>query len=128
MFRLRKDFRFEAAHQLMLHDGKCKNLHGHSWNGFLEVEGGVLHNGGPQQNMLVDYYHLGQITKQIENKLDHKHLNEVFESDMPTSEFIAKKIFDWISEEIEEFGVKLRRVVIMETCTSRCDYFGEDSK
>ena len=120
MYRLRKNFRFESSHQLMHHDGKCKRLHGHSWNGFIEVAGESLFPDGPKQNMLVDYADLGKVTKAMEARLDHQHLNDILQSEMPTSEYLAK----WIADEIRGQGFSnLFRVCIMETCTSRCDYF-----
>jgi 6-pyruvoyltetrahydropterin/6-carboxytetrahydropterin synthase len=39
---LAKEFRFEAAHQLPYHDGKCARLHGHSWHGVVYVAGDTL--------------------------------------------------------------------------------------
>lgn len=124
MFRLQKKFRFEASHQLKHHDGKCARLHGHSWNGFIEVEGNYLIDEGPKQNMLIDYADLSKITKEIEQRFDHQHLNDVLGEDMPTSELIARKIFSEFADDMPK-GLSLRRVVIEETCTSRCE-FSED--
>ena len=39
MYTLTKAFRFESAHRLAKgYEGKCANIHGHSWNGELTVE------------------------------------------------------------------------------------------
>jgi 6-pyruvoyltetrahydropterin/6-carboxytetrahydropterin synthase len=124
MFRLSKEFRFEASHQLKDHDGKCANLHGHSWLGHLIVKGSNLMKEGPKRNMVLDYSVLTAIAIEIENQLDHKHLNDVFKEDMPTSEFIAKWVFDRARQDLmnrTEFAF-LEAVTIEETCTTRCEY------
>ena len=51
MFRLEKEFSFEASHQLPLHDGKCARLHGHSWKGRIIIEGEELATTGPKSGM-----------------------------------------------------------------------------
>jgi 6-pyruvoyltetrahydropterin/6-carboxytetrahydropterin synthase len=121
MFKLRKNFRFEASHQLMHHDGKCARLHGHSWTGYIEVGGMELQTSGPQKNMLIDYYHLGKITKAIENMFDHQHLNDILQSEMPTSELLAGAIYLAHRGDIVP-PLRLTRVVINETCSSQCTY------
>ena len=57
-----KEFRFEAAHRLPHHDGKCCRLHGHSWLGRVYVKGNQLIKDGSKQGMLLDY---GDLKKYI---------------------------------------------------------------
>ncbi len=125
MFKLKKEFRFEASHQLKDHDGKCANLHGHSWRGELIVKGSGLSRDGSKRNMLLDYSVLGEITKFIEDQLDHKHLNDVLKEQMPTSEFLAKWIFDQARADLMKKTdlAFLESVAIEETCTTRCEYY-----
>ena len=128
MFTLSKTVRFEAAHRLPMHDGKCARLHGHSWKATVEITGSLLIPTGPQQAMLMDYGRLGAPLKLlVEERLDHYHLNESLGLENPTSEAIAV----WIYEQLvgsERYGVKLPRgcfisaVVVEETCTSSCRY------
>jgi len=108
----------------MLHDGKCARLHGHSWTGYVEFKGEVLQPSGPQKNMLADYYHMGKICKAIEERFDHQHLNDILETDMPTSEFVAKYIYEKIACVPSDLvgKVVLERIVINETCSSQCTY------
>ncbi len=124
MFVLEKEFRFEASHQLTDHDGKCKNLHGHSWRGVAYFEGNSLQVGGPKKNMLVDFYDVKQLLSEVEEKLDHTHLNSIFTA--PTSEYIAEWIFHYLSGRMvgnETFNaVALSAVRIEETCTCACTY------
>lgn len=119
MWRLEKEFTFEAAHQLPHHDGKCRRLHGHSFKGRLVCEGPELQSQGPSQGMLLDYADMKAVMKPLlENYLDHHHLNETLKIESPTAEEIAR----WIYLQIKPKLSALVAVVIDETCTSRCEY------
>lgn len=121
MFTLEKEFRFEASHQLHNHDGKCARLHGHSWVGrlVLEFPGNNLITAGPKQGMALDYYDIGQaIRPVVEEHLDHWHLNNTVNAVSPTSEIVARFVY----EKIKPLLPNLVAVVIEETCTSRCVY------
>lgn len=115
-----KEFRFEAAHKLPHHDGKCQRLHGHSWIGRVYVKGNKLHETGTKQGMIIDYGDIKKYLKPLlENFLDHHYLNETTGLLNPTSEAIAK----WIFERLEEQGLPgLYSVEIRETCTSSAIY------
>ncbi len=118
-FRLTKSFRFEASHQLPNHDGKCQRLHGHSWIGTLVVEGETLCQIGAKQGMVVDYSDLGAAVKPlVEGYLDHHHLNETTGLKNPTSEELAR----WIYDRLIPFIPQLVAVKVMETCTAECEY------
>lgn len=119
MFTLTKEFRFEAAHKLPMHDGKCRNLHGHSWKMRVIVQGENLILGGPKAGMLYDFSGISQIAKPfVEHYLDHHYLNETTGLENPTSEALAKWIFDSLQPRLSG----LVAVEIDETCTSSCRY------
>lgn len=119
MYRLEKKFRFEAAHLLPDHDGKCARLHGHSWVGTLVVEGAQLLKSGPKASMLIDYGDLSRaIEPLLERYLDHHYLNQTLGLRSPTSEEIAR----WVFARLKPVLPTLTEVVIEETCTSRCTY------
>jgi 6-pyruvoyltetrahydropterin/6-carboxytetrahydropterin synthase len=120
-WRISKRFRFEAAHRLPNHDGKCARLHGHSWVGWVVLERDELQQDGAQSGMLMDY---AEITRRIEpllrESLDHYYLNESTGLQNPTSEELAR----WIYERLEPlFEGSLSAIVIEETCTSRAEYW-----
>ncbi|NJL83419.1 MAG: 6-carboxytetrahydropterin synthase QueD [Chloroflexaceae bacterium] len=120
MWILAKEFRFEAAHQLPNHDGKCARLHGHSWRGIIYVAGDALVENGPKEGMVIDYSDIKNYIKPLlEDYLDHYFLNETTGLAAPTSENLAQ----WIYEKLEAAGMPgLIAVRIDETCTSLCVY------
>lgn len=123
-YTLKKKFTFEAAHYLPNHDGKCQRLHGHSWIGWVVLEGEELQRKGPKQGMLVDYGDVSARLKPlVDEYLDHHHLNQsIPEMVNPTSENIAKWVYDQLSGTLRH----LRAVEIEETCTSSCTYRPDD--
>lgn len=115
-----KEFRFEAAHRLPHHDGKCQRLHGHSWIGRVYIRGDQLISTGPKQGMLMDFSQLKQYMKPLlDNYLDHHYLNETTGLESPTCEAMAQ----WIFEQLEKAGLPgLIAIEIQETCTSGTRY------
>jgi len=123
MYRLEKEFRFEAAHRLPKHDGKCARLHGHSWVGYVVIEGPVLVGDGPKAGMLMDF---GDMKRAVDvlvgDYLDHYYLNESLKMESPTSERVAEWVFDMLKAQLP--GLVLVR--IEETCTSAAEYWEDD--
>jgi len=122
LIRLSKEFTFEASHQLINHDGKCARLHGHSWKAIVTLKDNAArtYKTGPKENMLVDYADIKKaVAPLVEEYLDHHHLNETLQSDMPTSEYVAKWLFDKLKPTLPT----LESICIKETCTSECEYF-----
>jgi 6-pyruvoyltetrahydropterin/6-carboxytetrahydropterin synthase len=116
--QLVKSFTFEAAHSLpTFPEGhKCRRLHGHSYRVEITVAGEV----NPAKGYLVDYGDIRDACEPIRKQLDHYHLNEIEGLENPTSENIAR----WIWDRLRPRLPLLNRVVIHETCTSRCEYRG----
>jgi 6-pyruvoyltetrahydropterin/6-carboxytetrahydropterin synthase len=122
MWQLEKSFTFEASHQLPLHDGKCARMHGHSWVGKVIVRGNRLHTEGPKTGMLIDYADIKRILSPIvDEQLDHWHLNQTTELEHPTSEEIAR----WLFQKLKPLLPGLYAIVIDETATSSCIYTEE---
>jgi 6-pyruvoyltetrahydropterin/6-carboxytetrahydropterin synthase len=119
MWILTKEFRFEAAHYLPLHDGKCARLHGHSWKMIVFVAGNLLQAVGCKSGMLQDYSEIKAIVSPIvEDYLDHHYLNDTTGLENPTSEEIAAWLYGIIKPKLPN----LVAVRIDETCTSSCTY------
>jgi 6-pyruvoyltetrahydropterin/6-carboxytetrahydropterin synthase len=116
--RLSKTFHFEAAHDLpTFPDGhKCRRLHGHSFRFDVVVEGEVPADTG----YLIDYGDIKRAAEPIVKRLDHYYLNEIEGLANPTSEMIAKWLFDRLKPALP----LLAAVIVYETCTSTCEYRG----
>ena len=116
--RLSKTFHFEAAHDLpTFPDGhKCRRLHGHSFRFDVIVEGEV----DPSKGYLIDYGDIKIAADPIVKRLDHYYLNEIQGLSNPTSENLAK----WLWERLKPVLSQLSAVVVHETCTSTCEYRG----
>lgn len=115
-----KEFRFEAAHRLpnMPPEHKCARLHGHSFHLEVHLAGRVDQHTG----MLVDYADIKSAFSPLEDRLDHRYLNEIEGLENPTSENIVRWIWDQLKPDLPQ----LFRLVLRETCTVGCVYEGPD--
>lgn len=98
MFYLTKVFHFEAAHALNGYDGKCRNIHGHSYELRVTVKGMPLNEpGNPKNGMVIDFHDLKQIVNQeVVDKLDHAF---IIGNNMPKDFVeITKRDFDKVVE------------------------------
>lgn len=116
---LSREFRFEAAHRLpKVPEGhKCRRLHGHSYKIGVEVSGEV----DPETGWLIDFAEIKEAWKPLEDRLDHYYLNEIEGLSNPTSEVLAR----WIWERLEPRLPQLSALTVHETCTSACTFRGE---
>jgi 6-pyruvoyltetrahydropterin/6-carboxytetrahydropterin synthase len=114
-----KEFRFESAHRLpnVPAGHKCARLHGHSFVCEVTVRGEV----NPQTGWFIDYGDIADAFEPLRLELDHYYLNEIDGLENATSENLAR----WIWERLEGRLPGLHRITIRETCTTRCDYYGE---
>ena len=71
--RLTKQFSFEMAHALPAYEGKCRNIHGHSYKLFVTVEGAPLaQSGAHTDGMVLDFHTLKEcVEKHIIDRFDH---------------------------------------------------------
>ena len=122
MFTLAKTFRFEASHQLPLHEGQCARLHGHSWVLTVEVRGATLQESGSQSGMLLDYaiieYGPAAASQGQARPLPP---NDTTGLANPTSEEVAR----WIYGHLKPLLPDLSAITLDETCTASCRYTDE---
>ncbi|MDH2997644.1 6-carboxy-5,6,7,8-tetrahydropterin synthase [Pasteurellaceae bacterium LFhippo2] len=138
MFKIAKEFSFDMAHMLDGHDGKCKNLHGHTYTLQVEISG-ELHSEGAKSGMVMDYSDLKAIVKEhILDKMDHAFIYDLTSekeskvasllndlnsktfgiSARTTAEQMAKYIFDTLTD----VGLPVSLIRLWETPTSYCEY------
>ena len=115
---LSKKFRAEAAHLLpRVPEGhKCRRLHGHSYVIEVVVQGEV----DPHSGWVMDYAEIHEACAPLVAQLDHHYLNEVQGLENPTSENLAR----WLWQRLEH-RLPLAEIRIDETCTSACIYRGQ---
>lgn len=103
--------KFDVAHRLEEYQGKCGELHGHSYRVELTVAGTQLENG-----MLVDIVELKKILREIIDDYDHKYLNDIeeFKEINPTAENIAFLIATKAQEKVPP-AVRVKQVVVYES-------------
>ncbi len=113
-----KTFRIEAAHRLpnVPPGHKCARLHGHSFAIEVHVTGPV----DPELGWVMDFAELKAAFAPLFERLDHRYLNEVSGLENPTSENLAR----WVWNELKPRLPLLGHVIVHETCSSACRYDG----
>ena len=117
MYTIRVKGEFSSAHNLKDYKGKCEKLHGHNW----KVEAEIGNNRLDQHGMIMDFRRAKDILNSVLDMLDHKYLNTMpfFKKHNPTSEIVAKFIYDEISKQV----TGLTRITVWETDSSSASYF-----
>ncbi|MEE9251257.1 MAG: 6-carboxytetrahydropterin synthase QueD [Alphaproteobacteria bacterium] len=113
-----KSFTFEAAHRLpnLPANHKCTRLHGHSFRVEIHVEGEIKQ----PEDWVMDFDDIKRAFAPLRGQLDHRYLNDIDGLANPTSEVIARWIWDRLKPEL----AGLSKVVLHETCTAGCVYRG----
>jgi len=142
-----KIYSFDAAHMLDEHDGKCNNLHGHTYSVHLTISNNQLIKKGndpSSQGMVLDFYKMSEFMKIEIEQLDHSFMyngNNFFECEIAmllsknnrkivefdhrtTSELIAQHLWHKAADyfDISIYDIKIG---VSETPTSMCVYEGE---
>jgi 6-pyruvoyltetrahydropterin/6-carboxytetrahydropterin synthase len=146
--RITKQFNFETGHALYGYDGKCKNVHGHSYKLSVTVIGTpITDNSNVKWGMVIDFSDLKKIVKEeVVDVFDHAivfnkntpHLslamtmreeghNVILADYQPTSENMvidfAEKIKNRLPKEIQLFSLRLQ-----ETDSSCAEWFASDNE
>ena len=112
-------FQVEAAHWLpnVPEGHKCARLHGHSFR----IEVHVTGEPGGHTGWVMDFADLRAAFQPLYDQLDHHCLNEIDGLENPTSENLARWIWQNLKPGLEE----LSKVVVCETCNAGCIYLGD---
>ena len=121
MYGISVKARFSGAHHLRGYRGPCSKLHGHNWEVEVFVRGEELDSTG----ILFDFRELKASVAKALADLDHSDLNalDVFKGRNPTSENIAKFLFDEISRTVDRGNYRVHRVSVNETSEARATYW-----
>ncbi len=111
---------FSAAHTLKNIGGQCETLHGHNFVVEVTVSGQKLNGEG----VLIDFRILKQWTDQVLVSLDHQYLNDLpyFKDINPSSEQIAKYIYDWIGGRTKSLDLVVASVTVWESENAKATY------
>ena len=147
MIRLTKEFSFESAHALWGYDGKCREVHGHSYRLFVTVKGEPIADPtSPKLGMVMDFGELKAIVaQQITDRLDHsfvmrrtaeaESLAEVMKSQFtnvilvdyqPTCENMLQDFAARLKAALPE-GVELHSLRLHETATSYAEWYNDEN-
>jgi 6-pyruvoyltetrahydropterin/6-carboxytetrahydropterin synthase len=119
MFELTVRGEFSSAHFLRDYNGKCKNLHGHTWKIAVTVKGAKLNKIG----VMSDFYELKRALAELLEQLDHACLNDIpfFRKYNPTTENLAKFIYDEYAKLVKP--VKMVKVQVWESDRADVVYY-----
>lgn len=120
MYTLMVETKFASAHQLRGYRGKCENIHGHSWKVQVFVTAEKLN----KIDLAVDFTDLRRIANEIIEPLDHACLNDIppFTVINPSSENLAKWVFDSLREKVADYQVKVQAVTVWESDSASATY------
>ncbi|MES0396004.1 MAG: 6-carboxytetrahydropterin synthase QueD [Syntrophobacteria bacterium] len=122
MYELKIITEFSAAHNLRNFRGKCEALHGHNWKVEVVVSGEELDGSG----VVLDFAEVKAATSEVMSEIDHRYLNELpfFIEHNPSSENIARYIFQRLQEKITDERVRVQRVTAWESQDACATYLG----
>lgn len=145
--RVTKEFDFEMAHALDGHDGKCHNIHGHTYELAVTFIGEPIdHPGSPKDGMVIDFSDLKEIVKnnivdvydhalvlrnnsRFLGKIDHGINERLLLVDyQPTCENMLIEMVEIIQRELKRYeNVILHSVLLRETNSSYAEWFAADN-
>ena len=104
-----RDFKFDAAHNLIHYHGKCERLHGHTYR--LRV---VLEGEPDAEGMVFDFVDLKRaVNELVLDRLDHAYINDIIAQ--PTAEYISRWIFRELDGPLRRGNCRLFEVQLWET-------------
>jgi 6-pyruvoyltetrahydropterin/6-carboxytetrahydropterin synthase len=121
MYELKIITDFSAAHRLENFYGKCESLHGHNWKVEVFLLGDRLDDAG----LVKDFGVVKGKAREVLAELDHKYLNDlpVFRQQNPSSENLARYLYERLGMVLDGEGVRVSRVSVWESDTSCATYF-----
>ncbi len=121
MFELTVDTTFAAAHQLRGYKGKCEQMHGHNWKVQVHVVAEKLND----IDIAIDFHDLKELLDGVVAPLDHSFLNDIFPftEKNPSSENIAKWIYDSLNKKLSDEHVQVSAVTVWESETAAATYY-----
>jgi 6-pyruvoyltetrahydropterin/6-carboxytetrahydropterin synthase len=125
MYRVTVTVQIAAAHHLRGYQGKCENTHGHNYQVEATVQTPILNDTG----LALDFGIARRELKAIADGFDHRDLNtlEEFQLINPSSENIARTIFEKLESALAPEKVEVHSIRVWETLGSCITYFKDGS-
>ena len=122
MYEITVTSHFSGAHRLRHLRSRCENLHGHNW----KIEVSVISNRLNREGIVIDFGILKEKVEEVLKSLDHTYLNDLpyFAKREPSSENIAKYLFDRLKPGVSRHSARIKRVTAWESDTASATYFG----
>ena len=146
--RITKEFRFETGHALYGYDGKCRNVHGHSYHLSVTITGTpIAEEGHKKLGMVMDFGDLKAIVKEevvdpfdhatvFNGKSPHIALAKTLEAEghkviladyQPTSENMVVDFAARIGKRLPS-GIRLHSLKLRETGTAYAEWYAADQE
>jgi len=146
--RITKQFSFETGHALYGYDGKCKNVHGHSYQLFVTVIGTPISDAtNVKYGMVIDFGDLKKIVKEdivdvfdhatvfnkntphveLAKELQDRDHNVLLVDYQPTSEMMVIDFAKKIKQRLPE-TIKLHSLRLSETTSSFAEWYASDNE
>ena len=143
--RITKQFNFETGHALYGYDGKCKNVHGHSYKLSVTVIGRpITDTNNVKYGMVIDFGDLKKIVKEqivdvfdhatvfnkntphieLANELQSRGHDVILVDYQPTSENMVIDFSNKIKNLLPE-NIELHSLTLQETETSFAEWYAE---
>ncbi len=121
MYELEITKHFSGAHQLTGYPGDCRKLHGHNWNVTVTLQAKEL----DQIGIALDFKVLKKELNSVIDRFDHAFLNDLeeFADCNPTSENLARVIYQQLGSKLNDERIKVTRISVEETPGSKASYF-----
>ena len=145
--RITKQFTFETGHALYGYDGKCRNVHGHSYKLHVTVIGIPVSDANHvKYGMVIDFSDLKEIVKkeivsvfdhatvfnkntphiELANELEERGHNVLLVDYQPTSEMMIIDFAEKIKKQLPPH-IQLHSLKLQETDTSYAQWFASDN-
>lgn len=135
MHKIITKIKFEYAHRLIHHPGKCRHVHGHSGEAIIELAAETLNDNGfvmdfgdikgPLKTWMNEYWDHAYLANEQDPLLpvlrSHGMKTFIFPAE-PSAEVMAKYLFEHVARMELRNGVEVVRVTIQETCTGLAVY------
>lgn len=146
--RITKQFSFETGHALFGYDGKCKNVHGHSYKLSVTVIGTpITDRDNVKYGMVIDFTDLKKIVKEevvdqfdhatvfnkttphveLANELEQRGHHVILVGYQPTSENMVIDFSEKIKSRLPQ-NIKLHSLKLQETDSSFAEWYASDNE